>query len=461
MIINTLLAAIQNFDAKFIDLRFTDMIGKEQHITIPANLVDENFMLEGKIIDGSLFKGWCEKNQHELCLMPDLDHISLDPFYQENTIFVRCHIVDPASKKSYARDPRSIAQRAEIYLESTGIADQAFFGPEPEFFIFDGIRWQTTMNSSFYKIDSEDADWSSGKLIEGGNIGHRANIRSGYLSIPPIDSSQDIRSAIAMILQKLGIKVEAHYHERATANQCKIVTQANSLTRKADELQVLKYIVHNVVHNYGKTATFMPKPLVGEDGNGMRCHQSLYKDGINLFAGGCYAGLSELALYYIGGILKHAKALNAFTNPAINSYKRLVAPLLLAYSSCNRAAAIHIPYTHSVQSRRIEVCFPDSSANPYVAFAAILMAGLDGIQQKIDPGQAMDNHLSTTFIEHPTLAHSLQEAVSSLQSDHDFLLQGDVFSEEFIKTNLSLREQEIDYFRTLVHPYEFELYYSL
>ena len=459
---------IEQYGARFIDLRFTDIIGKEQHITLPISAIDDDFFQSGKMIDGSSFKGWQKIHQSDLALMPDLSTILHDPFYQDSTLFIRCNVVDPQTMLGYERCPRSIAQHAEAYLKSTGIADVALFGPEPEFFIFDDVRWETSMNGAFYKIDSEEAYWNSGKVIDGGNIGHRPGIKGGYFPVPPVDSSQDIRSAICETVHALGIRVEAHHHEVATANQCEVATRYNTLTKKADELQLLKYVVHNVAHNYGKTATFMPKPLVGDNGSGMHCHQSLVKDGVNLFAGDGYAGLSEMALYYIGGIIKHARALNALTNPSTNSYKRLVpgfeAPVLLAYSARNRSAAIRIPHVNNPQARRIEVRFPDPCANPYLAFTAMMMAGLDGIQKKIHPGDPIDKDLydlpPEELVDVPTVAGSLEEAVASLRLDHEFLLQGDVFSKEFIQSHITLREADIAYVRSLVHPAEFELYYS-
>lgn len=461
-------AAIEKYDAKFVDLRFTDTIGKEQHITVPISSVNDDFIENGKMIDGSSFKGWQKIHESDLALMPDMDTILHDPFYQDSTIFIRCNIVNPQTMLGYDKDPRSIAQRAEAYLKSTGIADDALFGPEPEFFLFDDVRWETSMSGAFYKIDSEEAQWNSGKAIEGGNIGHRPGIKGGYFPVPPVDSSQDIRSAICELLESMGIVVEAHHHEVATANQCEVATRFNTLTKKADEIQILKYIVHNVAHNHGKTATFMPKPLVGDNGSGMHCHQSLVKDGVNLFSGDQYAGLSETALYYIGGIIKHARALNAITNPSTNSYKRLVpgfeAPVLLAYSARNRSASIRIPHVSSPKARRIEVRFPDPCANPYLAFTAMMMAGLDGVMKKIHPGQAIDKDLydlpPEELMDVPTVANSLEQAVEYLQRDHEFLLQGDVFSKDFIKSYIELREQDIAYIRSLVHPAEFELYYS-
>lgn len=469
MSMNEVKAAIEKYAAKFVDLRFTDILGKEQHITVPVSAVNEEMLESGKMIDGSSFKGWQKIHQSDLALVPDVDTIKHDPFYQESTLFMRCNIVEPQSMLGYERDPRSLALRAEAYLKSTGIADEALFGPEPEFFIFDDVQWDNKISGSFYRIDSEEAQWNSGKALEGGNTGHRPGIKGGYFPVPPVDSSQDIRSDICLILEALGIEVEAHHHEVATANQCEVATRFNTLTKKADELQILKYVVHNVAHGHGKTATFMPKPLVGDNGSGMHCHQSLVKDGVNLFSGDQYAGLSEMALYYIGGIIKHARALNAITNPSTNSYKRLVpgfeAPVLLAYSARNRSASIRIPHVSHPKARRIEVRFPDPSANPYLAFAAMMMAGLDGIQKKIHPGSAIDKDLydlpPEELMDVPTVASSLEDAVEHLMRDHEFLLQGDVFTKDFIKSYVELRQSDIAYIRSLVHPAEFELYYSL
>lgn len=463
------LAAIKKHDAKFVDLRFTDTRGQSHHITIPVSAVDSDFIENGKMIDGSSIKGWQKIHQSDLALIPDCSSIVLDPFYQDNTLIITCNVVNPQTMLGYDRDPRSIAQRGEAWLKSTGIADAALFGPEPEFFLFDDARWETCMNGSFYKIDSDEAQWNSGKVFDGGNIGHRPGIKGGYFPLPPIDSSQDIRSAICLTLESLGMVVEAHHHEVATGNQCEVATRFGSLTQKADELQLLKYVVHNVAHNYGKTATFMPKPLVGDNGSGMHCHQSLMKDGVNLFTGDEYAGLSETALYYLGGIIKHARALNAFTNPATNSYKRLVpgfeAPVLLAYSARNRSAAIRIPHVANPKGRRIEVRFPDPMANPYLAFTAMMMAGVDGIIRKIHPGQPIDKDLydlpPEELIEVPTVCSSLEEAILHLQADKEFLLQGDVFSKDFIESYIAIKKAEIAYIRSLVHPAEFELYYSL
>lgn len=466
---NAVSKAIKEHDAKFVDLRFTDTRGKEQHITLPVSAIDDDFIENGKMFDGSSIKGWQKIHESDLALIPDLDTLFLDPFFQEPTLNLRCDVVDPITGAGYDRDPRSLAARAEKYLKSTGIADAALFGPEPEFFIFDDVRWKTDISGCFYKIDSEEAHWNSEKAIEGGNIGHRPGLKGGYFPVPPTDTLQDVRSEMSLVLEEIGIPVEAHHHEVATAGQSELACRFDTLKLKADQIQILKYVVHNVAHNYGKTATFMPKPLVGDNGNGMHCHISLRKDGTNLFAGDQYSGLSETALFFMGGIIKHARALNAFTNPATNSYKRLVpgfeAPVLLAYSARNRSAAIRIPYVSNPKARRIEVRFPDPMANPYLAFSAMMMAGLDGIQKKIHPGQPMDKDLydlpPEELIDVPTVCSSLEQAMEHLLQDHKFLLEGDVFSQSFIESYIRLKEEEIARVRSLVHPYEFELYYSL
>ncbi|OGV48613.1 MAG: type I glutamate--ammonia ligase [Legionellales bacterium RIFCSPHIGHO2_12_FULL_42_9] len=465
----TLLEAIKEHNAKFLDFRFTDTRGKEQHITLPVSSLNDELIEEGKMIDGSSFIGWQKIHLSDLALIPDLHTLLLDPFYQDATLIIRCNVSDPQTQAGYDRCPRTIAERAEAYLRKTGIADDILFGPEPEFFIFDDARWETHVNGCFYKVDSDEGQWNSGKTIDGGNIGHRPGIKGGYFPVPPVDSSQDIRSAIALTLESLGMVVEAHHHEVATANQCEIATRYDSLVHKADQLQLLKYVVHNVAHNYGKTATFMPKPLVGDNGSGLHCHISLRKGGKNLFSGKDYAGLSETALFFIGGVIKHAKALNALTNPSTNSYRRLVpgfeAPVLLAYSACNRSAAIRIPYVADAKAARIEIRFPDSMGNPYLAFSAMMMAGLDGIKHKIHPGQPIDKDLYELPAKElktiPMVASTLDEAVQCLKADHQFLLEGGVFSNDFIANYIESREAEITQIRSLVHPFEFELYYSL
>jgi glutamine synthetase len=462
------LQLVKDENIRFIDLRFTDTRGKEQHVSIPVNIVDQDFFEHGKMFDGSSISGWKSISSSDLVLMPDISTLAKDPFYDEPTFSVRCNVVDPETAQGYTRDPRSVAARAEKHLKATGIADCCYFGPEPEFFIFDDARWDVQMNRIFFTVDSKEAAWNSATEYETGNMGHRPTIKGGYFPVPPVDSSQDLRSTISVILENLGILVEAHHHEVATGNQNEISIVYDSLLRKADQVQVLKYVVHNVAHAYGKTATFMPKPLVGDNGNGMHCHQSLAKDGYNLFVGDQYAGLSTTALYYIGGILKHARALNAFTNSATNSYKRLLpgfeAPVLLAYSACNRSAAIRIPYVSNPKTRRIEVRFPDAVANPYLAFSAMLMAGLDGIENKIHPGDAMDMDLYALPLYEqeklPCVCTSLLDAINALQSDYEFLLKGDVFTKDLIDAYVDLKKEEIEKLNRYPHPIEFDMYYS-
>jgi len=458
------LQLVEEKSVKFIDLRFTDIIGKEHHVSVPVAVFND----EIKMFDGSSIKGWQPIHQSDLGLLPDLSTAVLDPFSIEPTLNIRCDIVDPDTMEGYSRDPRMVARRAEAYLKSTGIADVSYFGPEPEFFIFDDVRWKVDMAGACYSIDSREAAWNSDKVFEGGNTGHRPAVKGGYFPVPPVDSAHDIRSDICLVLEEMGLIIEAHHHEVATANQNEIATKFSTLLRKADEMQILKYGVHNVAHKYGQTATFMPKPLVGDNGSGMHCHQSLSKDGRNLFVGDAYAGLSQEALYYIGGIIRHAKALNAFTNPATNSYKRLVpgfeAPVLLAYSARNRSAAIRIPAVQNPKAKRIEVRFPDPLANPYLAFSAMLMAGLDGIKNKIHPGDPAEKDLyhspAHELTEYPTVCASLEEALTALDKDREFLLTGDVFSSDLIDIYIDLKKQEINYLRMITHPAEFAMYYS-
>ncbi len=459
---------IKEKDVRFVDLRFTDTLGKEQHVSIPSHVVDEEFLAEGKMFDGSSIRGWKGIESSDMTLMPDASTIVMDPFCDDSTANLRCDIYEPNTLSSYSRDPRGVAQRSEAYLKSTGIADQCFFGPEPEFFVFDDVRYEVGMRGASYSVDSTEAAWNSGAQYDNGNIGHRPGVKGGYFPVPPVDAFQDIRSAMCSTLEEMGLKVEAHHHEVATSGQNEIATAFNSLTRKADELQILKYVVHNVAHAYGKTATFMPKPVVGDNGTGMHCHQSLAKDGQNIFAGNQYAGLSDEALYYIGGIIKHARVLNAFTNGTTNSYKRLVpgfeAPVLLAYSARNRSASIRIPHTPNPKGRRIEVRFPDAAGNPYLMFAAMLMAGLDGIKNKIHPGDPMEKDLYDLPPEElqdvPTVCASLEEALGYLERDHEFLIQGDVFNKDLIDAYIQLKMEEITRLRMTTHPVEFELYYS-
>jgi glutamine synthetase len=393
----------------------------------------------------------------------------MDPFTDEPTLLLQCDVIEPSDGKGYDRDPRSIAKRGEAYLKSTGIADTAFFGPEPEFFIFDSVTWNVEMGQAFYKVKSEEAPWSSSVEFEGGNMGHRAPVKGGYFPVPPLDSLQDIRSAMVLAMQEMGVECEVHHHEVAAAGQCEIGTKFNSLVKRADWMMILKYAVHNVAHSYGKTATFMPKPIVGDNGSGMHVHQSLAKGGQNLFTGNGYAGLSELALNYIGGILKHAKALNAITNPGTNSYKRLVpgfeAPINLAYSSRNRSAAVRVPLVSNPKARRIEVRFPDPTSNPYLAFTAMMMAGLDGIQNKIKPGDPVDKNLydlpPDVAARVPKVCHSLEQALEELNKDREFLTRGGVFSNDMLDAYVALKEEELTAFRMQTHPLEYQLYYSL
>ncbi|MEG3691894.1 type I glutamate--ammonia ligase, partial [Vibrio coralliirubri] len=393
----------------------------------------------------------------------------LDPFTEDATLNIRCDILEPATMQGYDRDPRSIAKRSEEYLRSTGIADTVLVGPEPEFFLFDDVKFSNDMSGSFFKIDDVEAAWNTGSDFEGGNKGHRPGVKGGYFPVAPVDSSQDIRSAMCLVMEEMGLVVEAHHHEVATAGQNEIATRFNTLTAKADETQIYKYVVHNVAHAFGKTATFMPKPLVGDNGSGMHVHQSLAKDGVNLFAGDKYGGLSEMALYYIGGVIKHARAINAFANPSTNSYKRLVpgfeAPVMLAYSARNRSASIRIPVVPSPKARRIELRFGDPAANPYLCYSAMLMAGLDGIKNKIHPGEAMDKDLydlpAEEAAEIPTVAESLQEALAALSEDREFLTAGGVFSDDFIDSYITLKSDDVQRVNMATHPLEFELYYSV
>ena len=469
MAVADVLKLIQDNDVKFVDLRFTDTNGKEHHITVPAHTFDADKFEDGHPFDGSSIGGWKGIQASDMLVIPDPETANMDPFMDEPTLFITCDVVEPADGKGYNRDPRSLAKRAETYLKSTGIGDVAYFGPEPEFFIFDSVRWHINMSGCSVRIDSEEAAWSSGNKYDSGNTGHRPVVKGGYLPVPPVDSLQDIRSAMCLALEEMGIGVEVHHHEVATAGQCEIGTNYSTLVKRADWSQILEYVVHNVAHSYGKTATFMPKPIVGDNGSGMHVHQSIWKEGKNLFSGNGYAGLSELALYYLGGILKHAKALNAITNPGTNSCKRLVpgfeAPVNLAYSASNRSAAIRIPHTSSPKGRRIEVRFPDPMANPYLAFSALMMAGLDGIQNKIHPGDPMDKNLYDLPPEEaakvPNVCASLDEALDCLDKDRDFMIRGGVFSNDMIDAYIQLKMEEVTRLRMTTHPVEFELYYSL
>ena len=466
---NKLLDLIKSSNAKWVDFRFTDTRGKEQHISFPAHSVDEDVMEDGKMFDGSSIAGWKGIEASDMILRPDPETAFLDPFFDAVTVVVTCDIIEPSTLQGYDRDPRSIARRAEEYLKSTGIGDTAYFGPEPEFFVFDDVKWSVDMSGVSHKITAEEAAWSTGETYEWGNMAHRPRVKGGYFPVPPIDSSHDMRAVMCERIEEIVGEgsVEVHHHEVASC-QSEIGVAFNTMVRKADEVQQLKYVVHNVAHQFGKTATFMPKPIVGDNGSGMHVHISIAKDGVNTFAGDEYAGLSETALFFIGGIIKHARALNAITNPSTNSYKRLVphyeAPIKLAYSASNRSASIRIPHVSSPKAVRVEARFPDPTANPYLAFAALLMAGLDGIQNKMHPGEAADKNLYDLPPEEeaqiPTVAESLDVALQALRDDHDFLLKGDVFTEDMLEAFIALKEEEVQRLNVTVHPVEFDMYYS-
>ena len=469
MAVANVLKMIQENEVRYVDLRFTDTRGKEQHVTIPAHVVDEDWFEHGHAFDGSSIAGWKGIQASDMMLLADPATANIDPFFDEPTLILSCDVIDPVDGKGYDRCPRSIAKRAEAYLKASGLGDTAYFGPEPEFFIFDSVTWHADMSGCSVKIKSEEAAWSSAEEFEGGNTGHRPGVKGGYFPVPPVDSYQDVRAAMCNALEEMGVPVEVHHHEVATAGQCEIGTKFSTLVQRADWTQILKYVVHNVAHQYGKTATFMPKPIVGDNGSGMHVHQSIWKDGKNLFAGNGYAGLSEFALYYIGGIIKHAKALNAITNPGTNSYKRLVpgyeAPVMLAYSAKNRSASIRIPYVASDKARRIEARFPDPLGNPYLVFSALMMAGLDGVQNKIHPGDPADKNLYDLPPEEdkliPKVCHSLEQALGELDKDREFLTRGGVFSNEWIDAYIELKMEEVQKFRMTSHPVEFAMYYSL
>ena len=454
---------------KFVDLRFVDTKGKEQHVTVPHHQVDLGLFKDGKMFDGSSIAGWKGINESDMILMPDPGTAIMDIFMKDPTLIIRCDVIEPATMKGYTRDPRSAGKRALAYLRSTGIADTAYFGPENEFFIFDGVQFQTSMAGTSYEIISSEAAWSSNLGYEGKNTGHRPGVKGGYFPVPPVDSLQDIRSEMCLALEAMGLKVEVHHHEVATAGQCEIGVGFGDLIKKADEVLMLKYVVQNVAHKNGKTATFMPKPMVGDNGNGMHVHQSLSKEGKNIFTGNAYAGLSQDALYYIGGIIKHARAINAFTNPSTNSYRRLVpgfeAPTILAYSARNRSASIRIPWVQNPKAARMEIRFPDSTANPYLGFTAMMMAGLDGIKNKIDPGKPADVDLYELSPEEEKklllVSSSLDVALDNLDRDREFLIQGDVFTNDLIDSYIDLKMKEVSAIRRATHPIEFDMYYSL
>ncbi|NBR35023.1 MAG: type I glutamate--ammonia ligase [Rhodobacteraceae bacterium] len=462
-----LLKMIADEGAEYVDVRFTDPRGKLQHVTVIADLVDEDFIEEGFMFDGSSIAGWKSIEASDMKLMLDTSSAYVDPFYAEKTICVHCSVVEPDTGEAYTRDPRSTAQKAEAYLKSSGVGDVAYFGPEAEFFLFDDVRYSVTPSKVSYQIDAEDAAWNTDAEFETGNLAHRAAHKGGYFPVNPVDAGQDIRGEMLSTMKRMGIKVDKHHHEVATA-QHELGMIFGTLTAQADNLQKYKYVIHNVAHAYGKSATFMPKPMAGDNGSGMHVNMSIWKDGKPLFAGDQYADLSMEALYFIGGILKHAKSLNALTNPSTNSYKRLVpgfeAPVLRAYSARNRSGCVRIPWTESPKAKRVEARFPDPAANPYLCFAALLMAGLDGINNKIHPGEAMDKNLydlpAEELAEIPTVAGSLREAMQALREDHDYLLAGDVFTKDQIEAYIALKEEENQSYEMTPHPIEYALYYS-
>ncbi|VAX04460.1 Glutamine synthetase type I [hydrothermal vent metagenome] len=466
--IKTVLEMIKEKDIAFVDLRFTDPKGKWQHLTMDAGVFDEDMMEEGVMFDGSSISGWKAINESDMILMPDPSNITMDPFMDQPTMVLFCSILEPATGEGYARDPRSTAQRAEEYLKYTGIGDTAYFGPEPEFFMFDDVKFDVSYNSASYTLDDVEGPYNSNRQEEHGNQGHRPSVKGGYFPVAPVDTCANIRGEMVTIMKELGLPMDKHHHEVAPS-QHELGMMFGTLVQTADRVQINKYVTHQVAHEHGKTATFMPKPIAQDNGSGMHTHMSIWKDGEPLFAGSGYADLSDMALYYIGGIIKHAKALNAFTNASTNSYKRLVpgfeAPVLLAYSARNRSASCRIPYSTSPKGKRVEIRFPDPTANPYLAFSAMMMAGLDGIENKIHPGDAMDKDLYALppeeLKEVPTVAASLDEALEALDKNREFLKKGDVFSDDQIDAYIELKQAEIDTIKVLPHPAEFKLYYSV
>lgn len=463
----SILAMIKEKDIKYVDLRFTDPRGKMQHVTFDPDLVDEDLFTDGTMFDGSSIAGWKAINDSDMVLMPDPDTAVIDPFYAQTTLAIMCDIVD-TSGQAYERDPRTTAKKALAYLQQSGVGDTAYFGPEAEFFVFDDVQFSADPYNTGFRVDSVELPTNTGTEYEIGNLGHRPRTKGGYFPVNPIDSAQDLRSEMLTVMKEMGVETEKHHHEVAAA-QHELGMKFDTLVRVADKLQIYKYVVHNVAHAYGKSATFMPKPVFGDNGTGMHCHQSIWKDGQPLFAGSAYADLSETCLYYIGGILKHAKAINAFTNPSTNSYKRLVpgyeAPVLLAYSARNRSASCRIPHGSGPKAKRIEIRFPDPTANPYLAFTAMLMAGLDGIENKIHPGEPMDKDLYSLppeeLAEVPTVAGSLREALDSLDADRDFLKKGGVFTDDQIDGYMELKWEEVMNYEMTPHPIEYDMYYSV
>ena len=458
---------IKENDVEYVDLRFTDPRGKWQHTAQHVSTINEDFFEDGIMFDGSSIAGWKAINESDMTLMPDPASAVMDPFTAQPQMILFCDILEPSTGEPYGRDPRSVAKKALAYVESSGIGDTVFFGPEAEFFVFDDVRYEVSMNRVFYEIDSDEGPYNSGNEFPEGNFGHRPGIKGGYFPVPPVDSGTDLRAEMVSTMMQMGLPMEKHHHEVAPS-QHELGSRFGTLLDAADQMQIYKYVVHMVANTYGKSATFMPKPIFGDNGSGMHCHQSIWKDGKPLFAGSGYADLSETALYYIGGIIKHAKALNAFTNPSTNSYKRLVpgyeAPVLLAYSARNRSASCRIPFSESPKGKRVEVRFPDATANPYLAFTAMLMAGLDGIQNKIHPGDPMDKDLydlpPAELADIPTVCGSLREALESLDAGRDFLKKGDVMTDDMIDAYIELKWSEVHAFEMSPHPIEFQMYYS-
>ena len=462
-----MLKTISDENVEYVDIRFTDPRGKLQHVTVMSDQVDGDFIDEGFMFDGSSIAGWKSIEASDMKLMIDTDSAYIDPFYAEKTLCVHCSVVEPDTGEAYERDPRGTAEKAEAYLKSSGVGDVAYMGPEAEFFLFDNVRFSNEMNKVSFEVDALDASWNTDTDYEMGNTGHRPGVKGGYFPVNPIDDGQDIRSEMLSTMKRLGMKVDKHHHEVASC-QHELGLIFDSLTKQGDELQKYKYVIHNVAQAYGKSATFMPKPIAGDNGTGMHVNMSIWKGGKPLFAGDKYADLSQEALYYIGGILKHAKSLNAFTNPSTNSYKRLIpgfeAPVLRAYSARNRSGCVRIPWTESPKAKRVEARFPDPSSNPYLCFSALLMAGLDGIKNKVNPGEAMDKNLydlpAEELADIPTVCGSLREAIEELQKDHDYLLAGNVFTKDQIDGYIELKMEEIESYEHTPHPVEYGMYYS-
>ena len=466
--VEKVLELLKEHSVEYVDLRFTDPRGKWQHTAQHISTIDEDVFRDGFGFDGSSIAGWKVINESDMILLPDPSTAVLDPFAAKPSLILVCDVIEPSTGLPYTRDPRSTAKKAEAYLKASGVGDTAVFGPEAEFFVFDSVRYGTGPNYGTYQVDSQEGPGASLKDYPEGNLGHRPGVKGGYFPVPPVDSESDLRAEMLSTMAEMGVVVEKHHHEVAPSKH-ELGIKFGPLVKLADSLQIYKYVIHNVAHSYGKTATFMPKPIYGDNGSGMHVHQSIWKDGKPLFGGNAYADLSETALHYIGGIIKHAKAINAFTNPTTNSYKRLIpgfeAPVLLAYSSRNRSASCRIPYATSPKAKRVEVRFPDPAANPYLAFAAMLLAGLDGIKNKIHPGDPMDKDLYDLPREElkgiPTVCGSLRQALGELEADHEFLLAGDVFTSDQIESYIELKFNEVYRLEHTPHPVEFELYYSV